>query len=741
MPQPNARALSNTNLAGVQTSNTTSHYFLGAQHRPWMTDSQNAYFPRDLRPSNAQSSKTTGRHRPHASVSAPKTCPQTVPAASGNTASAVKAPQTPLSTPAFQSNTLTTASATSRSCEKEGAAIDGDQTSADAHAVRNTPQSSAAQMLSPSNPQSLQSPASPYAAIKVIPQEKASHLAHNDASVLTMGPNNYASNNSDGRSEIVQSSPARTSSGVSFDAPVRSQTFPNGVRGTKRPSDAELEESSRNANSRRKSNSDTINHSQLPTPHDSPTTLNTDTLSCQLEVAFEALKARSRTVDLTPVVDEFRMNLLRDACQLNDMFFLATHWILSVWSRSHHIPLLKLQLGPKHVEGLQILGQILGSSRQMTKELLDLCVTFPSPMGSYLASASPNDATRLIESAKTFLYCLATNFIEITTIFLNRGWPPCPIELRYALQLPSVVLQKVLFVSLMRGRYADQPAWIDRAISLFDQALKDPAQNAPSAGELLATGGRPVAPIAHAFGSQYCNLKGQYAAESHPHSRRMSGQLHAAQSQGHPQIYQAHPQQPLVQEHVHQRGLISQPFPTTPAYQTLSNFPAMSNYDGSGRATAVAPQPPLHNRPPIVGPHHVLPAPGVLPFSPAPRPPAVATHAQRPPLMCAGHVEARSVTQQAVPPVPPSTTLAMIHQRDELELAQPLIPRQPGFVLPLLAVADPDRRALHQAHLRSPFYEKVGERGDNPSPGKWYQFVEDLISLPQLLDAKSGMVR
>ncbi|KIV81954.1 hypothetical protein PV11_04100 [Exophiala sideris] len=741
-PQVSATALNNAAFAGVHTTNTTTHHFLGGPQKSWMTNTQDVNISKGMPARNVQSPKTTVRHRPRASLGTSKTGPPTAPAAGGNESSAVQSPQQPLlsQSPQNITPTITPISATANANQRE--ATDWDQTSANAHATRNTPQSQSAQLPSPSDfPRNAQSPTIVPTPTSGIQQAQQDALNLSESGLVVERWNATMSNFAFGK-DLVQDSPAQSSTGVqiTFVAP---QTIPGGIRGTKRTSDAELiEGESGDGSRRRKSSSGIIIPAQLPTPHDSPTTSTTDLLSQQLETALDALTGRARTVDMTPVVDDYRMSLLRDACRKNDMFFLATHWVLCVWFRQQNTPLLHLKLSPKHVEGLRILERILGSNRQLTREVLDICVSFPSSTSAFLATVSPQDPRGLIESAKTFLNCLATNFPEITNIFSARGWPPCPVELRYALQLPSVVLQKVLYVSLLRGRYADQSGWVEQATRLFDAALEDPAQNAHSASELMATNGQAVAPLAHMFGSQYSRLQSQYTLELHHQSRRQSARLHAAQSQGPPQIFHAPTQQPLVQEHIYHRGLISQPYSSNPNTLTLPGNPTVGHYNGSDRGLSVVSQGPLHHRPPISGNHHVPLGFGVLHNNQiAPQGFPINNHTQRLSSTSFRHVEARSSTTQAISPAPQSIPLPITHQRGQPSPVQPLIPRDPNFALPLLAIPDPDRRALHQAHLRSPFYEKVGEDATKPSPGKWFQFVEDLIMLPQLLDAKSGMVR
>ena len=763
-PQVSAAALNNAGFAGVQTTNTTTHHFLGGPQKSWMTKAQDN-IAKDMPPHTAQSPQITVKHRPRASLGTSKTGPPTAPAAGRIESSAVQSPlhSLPPQSPQNTTPTITTVSATPIANQEE--AIDGDQNSANAHGMRNTPQSPSAQMPAPSGlPQNLQGPTPvpmPTSRIEQAQQDAPGsqqaqpgqqgafriQQAQQDALDslqsgwvverfdATMSP--YAF----GR-DLVQDSPAHSNTDVQSNTFVPQQAIPGRVRATKRPSDAEaIEEEAGHGSRKRNSSSGIIIPAQLPTPHDSPTTSTTDLLSQQLEAALDALVGGARTVDIIPVVDDYRINLLRDACRKNDMFFLATHWILCVWFRPPHNLLLHLKLGPKHVEGLHILEKILGSNRQLSSEVLNICVNFPSPSSAFLATMSPQHPRGLIESVKMFLNCLATNFPEITNIFSVRGWPPCPIELRYALQLPSVVLQKVLYISLLRGRYADQPSWVEQATRLFDAALEDPAQSAYSASELMATDGQAVAPLAYAFGTQYARLQSQYTLELHQQSRRQSAQLHAAQAQGYPPNLQAPARPPLVQEHVYHRGSISQPYSSIPNHLTLPANPTVGHTNGSERFPAVVSQGQPYHRPSVNWTSYVPPGSGILHGAPASRGSLVTNHAQRLPSTSVRRVETPSVTAQGISPAPQSTPLPISQQRGQPSPLQPLIPRDPNFVLPLLAIPDPDRRALHQAHLRSPFYEKVGADTALPSPGKWFQFVEDLIMLPQLLDPNSGMVR
>jgi hypothetical protein len=58
-----------------------------------------------------------------------------------------------------------------------------------------------------------------------------------------------------------------------------------------------------------------------------------------------------------------------------------------------------------------------------------------------------------------------------------------------------------------------------------------------------------------------------------------------------------------------------------------------------------------------------------------------------------------------------------------------------------MAVPNPDFLALHQAGLRSPEYHKMVDLDGNESDARYYQYVEDIIELPQFITRDSDLVR
>ena len=65
----------------------------------------------------------------------------------------------------------------------------------------------------------------------------------------------------------------------------------------------------------------------------------------------------------------------------------------------------------------------------------------------------------------------------------------------------------------------------------------------------------------------------------------------------------------------------------------------------------------------------------------------------------------------------------------------------PNFNLPQAAIPEPQRIALHQAGLASPVYHKMTEFDGNEVGTRYYQFIDDIIQLPQLLTKDSDLIR
>ncbi|KAK5239973.1 hypothetical protein LTR40_014132, partial [Exophiala xenobiotica] len=108
-------------------------------------------------------------------------------------------------------------------------------------------------------------------------------------------------------------------------------------------------------------------------------------------------------------MDEWRITMLRDACRLNDNFFLVVHLICCAWSPHQGTLSWQLGLTPTQEQGLLSLQQqILGFHRQLSIELGSILYTFPGPPEQLLASGSR--LVNFVEPVKEFLRRMAENF-------------------------------------------------------------------------------------------------------------------------------------------------------------------------------------------------------------------------------------------------------------------------------------------------------------------------------------------
>ena len=237
---------------------------------------------------------------------------------------------------------------------------------------------------------------------------------------------------------------------------------------------------------------------QLPIPQDSPITTNTGTLTKLLDSAIAALQ--TRTVDLLPVNDDQRIDMLRDACCQNDRFYLLTHVVYCLWSANEWGILSQLNFAA-HLTGVSALTTILESNRNLTKEVFNLFMNFPRPPERLLLDHSP-DFKSLLEEVRCFLFHLASKFATLREAVLRRRCPPCPAEFKFSLKLSSPVLQKALFRSILR-QTGEDPGWQRKALLLFEEEMINAAGSAISIAELNAYHGAQLPQIVKRWALMY----------------------------------------------------------------------------------------------------------------------------------------------------------------------------------------------------------------------------------------------
>lgn len=571
---------------------------------------------------------------------------------------------------------------------------------------------------------------------------------------------------------------------------------------------------------------------QLPTPQDSPTTSSTFTLEGQLDAALRSLPPH-RTIDLEPILDEGRITLLRRACRESDHFFILVNALICVFPDSRSTDYERFSLGPEHIKGLQILQEVLGSSRRLSKEVSELFRGFPRPLHALMLDSRFHNSGGLFEAVKRSLLCFSANYAYIRDRSISRGSPPCSAELLYELQLPSAALQCTLFSSVMQYLPSDGE-WLRRATAIFESDMESLAAQSMSLSVLTAHRGAEVGQFLNSFTARYMNDRHQYIAEAYGQtsaatpSMRNHSQVHNGQAvfadRGAvqtplvaPPSYQlpissgagthfglatsptfvAHGPSPVQIPNTGQNGVqdharrVSQPSNLNSG--RTSHILQNGRRPGPVLASQAAANPSVGHMQAVVLPAHATmstrnPPNGVM--SPSGPSSGNSYHAVTALASFSGHVpqSARphhlpsalvqhNPSMQTVPPgfteqqmtpqtispsanVPQHGTLRTrrllpAQPQRPLQARPPCIGQQPPsqppghfffprdhtFNLAIAAVPNPDRTALHQAHLRSPQFRKASLSEASTSDARYYQYVEGIIELPDLITNKSDLKR
>ncbi|KIX07663.1 uncharacterized protein Z518_02316 [Rhinocladiella mackenziei CBS 650.93] len=524
-----------------------------------------------------------------------------------------------------------------------------------------------------------------------------------------------------------------------------------GMRKRPRPNEANLaQETNKRRGGPRMSNDVAQVSAQLPTPQDSPTFSSAATLREQLDATINAqFDRRQYTVDMKPVIDGLRIEMLRDACRHNDIFYILTHSLYCLWYRdcTGHTDLTptsaelvtldkfnKFGLTLQHLRAMHVLRSILGQNDLLSHEMNEVFANFPMRPELFMAQASGPEPS-LLDSVKCFFLCLPSSFNALKSNTLQRGYPPCPLEFKYALQLPSPVLLKAVHLSILRHLYTDQD-WLRQATLLFEQELNAPVGNSLTIAELNAAQGAQLSAASQAFCQKYFQLLSQYSA------LRNRAPQPVPRAAG---IYQLTRQQPSTNGQFHEAGQSqNQVAPVTQPFM-------FSSSTSDDRRSA-----PL-NPSNVIGPRSALPQSdtgasespvngratrGIRQVSVQRNKHPNPVSPPSPPRSQLSTTARISLVHTGTGPGPPqSVSSAGIQQNRVPPQVQPFIPRDHTHVLPWIAVPNPDRIALHQAHLRSPTFQKADNTDNDKSEVRYYQFVEELIELPQFLDANSGLVR
>ena len=465
--------------------------------------------------------------------------------------------------------------------------------------------------------------------------------------------------------------------------------------------------------------------------------------------------------------DEFvsqRISLLREASYQDDFFYLCLH---QIFCRATADPLSTLQIGfgNEQIHGLNAIQAVLLSNTGLPLDVLKFFADFPIPSQSLTGGSELQ--RHVVAQVRAFLSQLWAGWQELREFCLRRGFPPFAAELRFRLLVGSSILQKIFFNSIHRQLGgSDQSSWSELARRMFDddqrtqQIRLDSGQGPPTEVEVVAQ--------SCLLGNRYLNLR-----------RLSQAQILALNGSG--PTLGANSSQPLPRPPILNPNLVRQKDTLNLAPQMAQNIRRASS---SASQHASPPSGTLTTQP--VGhsvssssnnvemnqeggsltsrshPTPAVPSPAtrhqysgdqspngasskITPSQSTPAPrrrgrPPLSSHPQRPsrrraPVVVVTANSSRNWWPRGAVYSQPVSTLSDQNANPGLLL--------PGFDMEPIQALNPNtaRVALHQAHLRSPKYQKIDRQGVEEPQMRLYQSLDGFALAPWLLGAQSPFFR
>ena len=163
----------------------------------------------------------------------------------------------------------------------------------------------------------------------------------------------------------------------------------------------------------------------------------------------DRIRQRVSGANMAGDVERPRLQLLRDACKLQDVFFLALHQALCIWSLSRAEAHALFRVSHHDVDAaFDILEQILKKNDNVPRDSLIWFSRFPNPMGGLLSSSQ--DYCRAVAAVGLFFELLVPNWTPLVAVTLKRQYPYLVDEMLTNLGCASSVLQTIFFTSSRR---------------------------------------------------------------------------------------------------------------------------------------------------------------------------------------------------------------------------------------------------------------------------------------------------
>ncbi|KAL2133023.1 hypothetical protein VTI74DRAFT_3029 [Chaetomium olivicolor] len=174
---------------------------------------------------------------------------------------------------------------------------------------------------------------------------------------------------------------------------------------------------------------------------------NISSLLPRLEQHIQASRGEQA---LEPTIEKPRMVLLREACKINDEFFVLLHQLFCIWSlnpRDAHAGLP--MAAPTAIDaGFAVLETVLRKNQLMSPQYQQWFARFPVLIEDYTQPRAQYPP--VISEIAAFLGHLAHRYDELDSLSMSRQYPFLVDELLSRLGCKSPILQRILFTACRR---------------------------------------------------------------------------------------------------------------------------------------------------------------------------------------------------------------------------------------------------------------------------------------------------
>ena len=166
-------------------------------------------------------------------------------------------------------------------------------------------------------------------------------------------------------------------------------------------------------------------------------------------------------------VEPPRLDLLLKACAHSDHVYLLLH---QIYCRDAELGPTNTLFGPTFKKGLQALQHPLASNEGMPADAIQWFAAFPGPLLTINSRETVNPTAKMwFESAMNTLFALGKNWEELRDVCLRRKFPPLVGEMLFSLRVNSIVMQQVIFTTVLRQLIPERDGCFAKHEEVFHQ--------------------------------------------------------------------------------------------------------------------------------------------------------------------------------------------------------------------------------------------------------------------------------